>query len=279
MIDQEAVRIARERVQLEIHTHMKKIGMDIQHVKNEMNARGMFQSSMTIKRITDVSINAIKDRASLVWQIYFRFLTTTGIKYSPELSTELKELVAYHFPENLGEFKGYVKNVSKLIQSNNTLESQENELSLARRAALAEVGTEIDLFVHSLKKTSENENTKEGPLVFNIYSPIGSIQTGNNATANIVQRLDSDIHEKLVQALDQIAREIISIDDKLPSPKNEIIEIIQEGQQELSKPNPNITRLKSILPTVGSTIQTIASMKPAYETLKQALSFLGIDLP
>lgn len=279
MVDQESVRIARERVQLEISEQMKKINEDIQRVKNEMSARGAFRSGITIKKITDLCLSSIKERAVLVWEIYYRFLSTSGMTYSSELSNELKELVAHHFPENLGEFKGHIKNISKLIDPNAKFDRQESELILARKAALAEVGTEIDLFTHSLKKQLENENRKEGSMVFNIYSPVGSIQTGANSTANVVQHLDSEAREKLSQALDYIAREIVTIEGEFPNPKNEIIELIQEGKQELSRPTPNMTKLKSILPTVGASIQTVASLKPAYETFKQLLSFFGIVLP
>ncbi len=63
------------------------------------------------------------------------------------------------------------------------------------------------------------------------------------------------------------------------SPKGELIEVVRESQEELQKEKPNVTRLGSLLTTVGRSIQVVSSLGAAYGTLKQALTFLGISLP
>ena len=56
-------------------------------------------------------------------------------------------------------------------------------------------------------------------------------------------------------------------------------EIEKDLEDEIQKEKPNVTRLRSLLTTVGSSIQVVSSLKPAYETLKQALTFIGVSLP
>ncbi|GAN34602.1 MAG: hypothetical protein DYG83_17555 [Candidatus Brocadia sp. AMX2] len=91
--------------------------------------------------------------------------------------------------------------------------------------------------------------------------------------------LDADVRTALTEALNQIAAILVNSNIALPQPKAEIVELVGEGQQELKKKSPNLTKLRSLLSAVGGSIQTVASMKPAYETLKEALTFLGISLP
>ncbi len=279
MVDQEIIRIARNRTQIEISEQNARIKEEIERIKAEMSARGTLHSSMTLKRITDICADAVKTRGQLTWQTYFRFLTTAGISHSDTLANELKELVSYHLPEQLGDLKGYVKQNADLVGSPNLFDRLAHELDKARAVTLAKVGTEIDLFVHSLRKKEEMKIEGKNSTVVNIYSPVGSIQTGDYATANVTQHLDADVRAALSEALNQIAVMLADSNIALPQPKAEIVELVDEGQQELKKNTPNITRLRSLLSAVGGSIQTVASMKPAYEMLKQALTFIDISLP
>lgn len=279
MVDQKIVRIARERAQLEIVEQTARLKEDIERVKAEMSARGVLCSGMTLKRITGICVDAVKIRVQLVWQIYFRFLTTSGISYSDTLANELKELVSYHLPEKLGDLKGYVRQISALIRSPNLFDKVAPELDSARAAALAKIVTEIDLFVHALRKKYEIKTEGESSTIFNIYSPVGSIQTGEYSISNVTQSLDADVRTALSEALNKISAMLTDSNITLPQPKVEIVELVDEGQQELKKNNPNFTKLRTLLSAVGCSIQTVANMKPAYDTLKQLLTFLNISLP
>lgn len=279
MVDQEIVRIARERTVLEIDEQSARVREEIRSLKEKMNAKGVLRSSMTLKQITDICADAIKFRGQLAWQTYFRFLTTSGISHSATLSNELKDLILYHLPENLGDLKGYVKENANLVGSPTLYDNLAQELDASRAATLARVGTEIELFVHSLHRKEEMKSEESKSTTVNIYSPVGSIQTGSSSIAHVTQHLDADVRSELSKALTQIAAILADSTVSLPQPKTEIVELVEEGQQELAKSSPNLTRLRSLLSTVGGSIQTVASMKPAYETLKQALTFLGISLP
>ncbi|MEW5818066.1 MAG: hypothetical protein AB1798_22075, partial [Spirochaetota bacterium] len=155
----------------------------------------------------------------------------------------------------------------------------QEELDRARNQALAKVGTEIDLFVHSLKKKADSEKNGSSSTVLNIYSPVGSIQTGNYSIANVTQNIDTEVREQIRKILEEINLALSHSEVETTAPKSELIEIVQESQKELQKEKPDVTRLRSLLITVGTSIQVVSSLKPAYETLKQALTFIGISLP
>ena len=277
MLDKDIVRIAEERIQLEISEQAVNLHHEIARIKSDMASRGALLSGATLSLITASCALAIKNRAQLIWQTLFRFLTTTGISYSEMLAGELKALVTKHIPEKL--MQDIIKQSANLVRSPNLSTQLELEIDLARRAALTKVGTEIDLFVYSLNRKIEMIKKETSSTIFNIYSPIGAIQTGDSSIANVTQTIDTEVKEQLNKVLEEISSKLIQSEIFLPYPKGEIIEIVQEGQEELRKQSPNITKLRNILPAVGTAIQTIASMKPAYEGLKQALTFFGISLP
>jgi len=277
MIDKDVIRIAEERSRLEIGELIASLYQEIERIKRESSARGLLYSGATLNGITNACALTIKTMAQLIWQTLFRFLTTTGISYSETLANELKALVAKHIPEN--SFKGILKQNVEKAGSPNLFTHLGPQLDAARQAALAKVGTEIDLFVYSLKKKVEMKEKETSSTIFNIYSPVGAIQTGDSSIANVTQTIDTEVREQLRKVLEEIFLKLTKEDIALPYPKGEIIEIVQEGQEELKKQSPNITKLRSMLSTVGTAIQTISSMKPAYDALKQILPFFGISLP
>lgn len=279
MIDQEISKIAKARISIEVGEQNKSLRSEIDRIKREMSARGVLQSGMTISRVASLCVDTIKNRAQLVWQTLFRFITTAGISYSPDLADELKGLVAQHLPEKLGDLRGYIKQAAEMAGSPKLHEKFGQDLDSVRKQVLAKVGTEIDLFVHSLKKKAETVKDEASSAVFNIYSPVGSIQTGDNSIANVTQNIDTEVKVQIQKALEEIISQLSQPEVETPSPKDELIEVVQESQVEVQKEKPNVTRLRSLLTTVGTSIQVVSSLKPAYETLKQALTFLGISLP
>ena len=108
---------------------------------------------------------------------------------------------------------------------------------------------------------------------------IAIIFSDAEAEANIVQNLGQDDRSAIEQAL-ALARDAIASAEEIAEEKrHELVEIVDEATNELGRENPNSTKLQSLLATVASTIQTLASAQPAYQALKGALIPLGIMLP
>jgi hypothetical protein len=95
----------------------------------------------------------------------------------------------------------------------------------------------------------------------------------------VTQIIDASTKERLNDALAAVEEALATIDELPTHPKAEIIEIVREAKTEVAKAEPNATKLRSLLGTTATAIQTVASMKPAYELLKTGLAYLGIALP
>ncbi len=268
MLDKKIVELACRRTQLEMKEEWEQLRKELNAIKTKMAVQGALGSGATLVRITDLCARAVNNRAHLIWHILYRFITTTGINYSDELSSELKALIAHELPEELPDFKGYIKNTIKILNAPKTAEKLLDQLDNARDHALNKVGNEIDLFVQSLKKKSEMTETGVESQIINVYSPPGPIRT-----------IDGELCRQLINALDAIKPGINQLQDLPKHPKSEIIEIIGDCRTELEKAKPNITKLRSLLTTVGTSIQSNHSLKPGYDVLKQELTYLGISLP
>ena len=280
MLDQEVLKVANDRIGLEIGEQNTRLSDEISKYKAQMEGRGVLRGGAAVVGIRKLCADAIKNRALLVWQILHRSITTTGISYSSDLEEDLKQVVASHIPVTLSDIKGcFERNIEMLTPEGPLRDESMDELDTTRIQALEKVSTEINLFVLSLKRRAEISDKESAGTVINIYSPTGAIQTGPHSVAYVSQTLDSEARNKVLHALEEVQSIINNVEDLPEYPKDEILDLVLEGKSEIEKDKPNMTKLRSHLSIIGASIQMVASAKPAYEVLKGALAYLGISLP
>jgi len=114
---------------------------------------------------------------------------------------------------------------------------------------------------------------------YNFYGNIGSVQTGTNAVANVIQNLGANERASLATALQQF-KEAIEIEPSLTElERQKLLEIAQECTSEISSESPDDTNLFKIFNVLGTTIQSLASAPAAYLVLKTSFLVFGISLP
>ncbi|MFH1884360.1 MAG: hypothetical protein ABIL62_16815 [Planctomycetota bacterium] len=213
----------------------------------------------------------------LQWQNLFRVLQIFRMQFTEVLAADLKEVLKNYIDRNADEIFDIMSRETRLGSGTNI----KFDLHGVKHHVLEKVGIEIDLYMDSLVQglTVEEEGAKLTQSKYNFYGPVGAVQTGPGASANVVQNLSTEDKDALMNALDEIKESLKKVEDIATSEKEEIIEIVQESREELQKPKPNNMKIRTILTQVGRTIQTFASMQSAYQLLKSALIPLGIVLP
>ena len=228
---------------------------------------------MVVKLVREHCSRAIELRALIVWQNLSKVLSRAGVVPSETLADDLKQEVSKYanaiYTDPLYSFEHVVQRVGI-----GTAQS----LTEARDAALAKVYAEIDLFVLGLRSQREAEESGSAPT-FHFHSPVGAVQTGPNASAQVFQNISPQDREALLGAIEAVRKSLADIDGLPAHPKEEIVELVEEADAETKKAKPNSTKLLSIFTGIGQAIQTTADLKPAYDTLKAALTPFGIFLP
>lgn len=138
---------------------------------------------------------------------------------------------------------------------------------------------EIDLIIKEIENNEREERVKHesSTTIGNINATNVIVQTGNNTKASIV--INKDNKQELCEAIDILLNAISNAKDFHSGAKEETKELILEMKSEVEKPKPNGIKLKSLLFGIATAIQSLASIKPAYEALKTAASVIGISLP
>jgi hypothetical protein len=114
---------------------------------------------------------------------------------------------------------------------------------------------------------------------YHFHGSVGSVQTGANSVANVVQNLGAEDRASLLAALQQV-KEALSVAPSIAeTERQKLLEKAEECSSQMAAESPNNTELLTTLNVLGTAIQSIASAQPAYQVLKIALLPLGITLP
>jgi hypothetical protein len=142
-----------------------------------------------------------------------------------------------------------------------------------QQRAVEQVAAEIDFAILEATKTQPADAQS---ATFNIYAPVGFVQTGPGATASVQQNIAAPDREAILRALQAVEQAVAGL---APTERTQITEEAGELKKELAKPQPNFLRLRSGLLGIATTIQTLGSAAAAYQLVKGALALLGAHLP
>ena len=129
---------------------------------------------------------------------------------------------------------------------------------------------EVDLYVDSLFVSDPDKGVASMTQNYNFYGNIGSVQTGANSTANVVQNLEPNDRDALLRALQQVRDAIFNASSVEERQREELVEIADECTSQMLTESPDNTELLTMFNVLGTAIQSIASAQPAYQVLKSA---------
>lgn len=141
--------------------------------------------------------------------------------------------------------------------------------------------TEAAPFLPLLGLSSPLQVQGASPMIqnFTFHGNVGSVQTGANAVANVVQNLGMNERASLATALQQFKTAIESESSLTEIQKQKLLEITQKCSNEIGSESPDGTKLNDMFNVLGTTVQTLASAPVAYQVLRTTFLACGINLP
>jgi hypothetical protein len=125
-------------------------------------------------------------------------------------------------------------------------------------------------------------NQSGGDTIFQIYAPVGVIQTGADAKANLVQNFDA-ARKEFTDLLRQIESQLAAATTLEATQAAELRDAISETREEFVKSRPSTPMLFAKLQVIASLVSTAMQyapvLKSGYEALRSALAMYGITLP
>ena len=280
MLDPKVVELAHDMIQTKLNQRARQFRQEISRVKDEMALKGTLNSTIALRRFYKMFTDEIETRASIVWKEFKKALSAIDVHPSEELASHLKQDVETHLLTITNDVTTGLRKLTNFITSTQEIDNLVDRLTNTQNKALKRINNEIDLFLLSLSRTKEREVRDESTKnIINITGNVGAVRTGQGAIANVNQIISSHDQEALLQAFDVVETYLKSGATLSGFTREEVLELVEESRVEVTKPNPNGTRLKTCLMGIAVSIQTVATLKPAYEVIKFALSHFHIILP
>lgn len=111
-------------------------------------------------------------------------------------------------------------------------------------------------------------------MTFN--GPVGAVQTGDNAIANVTQSWSGENVEAVVKALAELKALLHTAPGIDADLRADLVKDVESASTELVGPTPNAGRLTRWLGGVGAAVQAVGALQPAWEAVKIGLRSLGL---
>ncbi len=256
----------------------QEFGLKRAEVRSISIKAGILGSSGMQERLIHVCRNEINERALHAWAVLREAILEAGVTASDALATDLKVEVDTLIDEFCCDgMDAEIEFNRRSLGMEGFAQFLAQQVSEAKEDARKELYGKIDLFAMSL--TNQQKAAKDPRMVMNFLSPVAAVQTGRNATANIVQNFGPDQAQHLKVALTKIETQLCDAQDVPEDEKADYFEILDQARKEINKPKPNPARLKAYVGWIAEKAEQVVALKEGYELLKPLLQALGIHLP
>ena len=279
MIDDDVVRIARNRARIEVRRQDQELKDAIGRVNAQAATRGLRGSSIPLLEIAGICAAAAVERGERVWLVLHRVAVTAYVTWEPGLEAELKAIADEFLSPGSQDLRYFVREAAQVANIPGIIPQLEQIVAEGQREGRERAWNEIELFAASLRSAhSAHSEMHQGP-VFHVNGPVGAIQTGNHATAYVAQGFDPVLRRQLIRLLDTLEERLPLAEGLTLQDRAQAIEVVREARAEAESPAPNRARLSALLLAAATALRMITSLKPVLDALKDLVESLGLRLP
>ncbi len=267
MLSPDLVSSVNNFIQLDIDEKVDFLARDVQECLQEMDARNLLHTSVTVERVQELCAKSVAARMQDAWRILVVFAKEAKVGYSDLLESQLIDILDQNIPSPFDDISDIYAQLSRIVYSTEPAIKQfESKLGQVRFDNFARIKGEVHQFVVELR--GGNSSFEEPP-----HTNLGAGVLHDDKRRQYME-MQSDIQSILFSLEFALA----GVNDET-FPRSEVFELVQDIRKELEKRDPNMTKLEGLLVTVGSNIHTVDSLSEIYDDLKTLLTYLGATMP
>jgi hypothetical protein len=209
----------------------------------------------------------IESRARLIYKAAVHVLETSHAKRDLAVAEEtravVRELIERECARLIAALQRYFEE---------PMEKEARSFAAEAAEQAREHAAQVELYVASLPMPPQPSVARSGTS-YTFNAPVGAVQTGHGAVANIHQ---SAAPPEVMAALGLMIDHFRQTDSE---EFREAAAVVEEIRAEIQSLKPNRLKIAGAATGVCTLIQTVADLRPAYETLKAFLQTMGINVP
>lgn len=270
MLESNVIMCIRETMAAELPPRDKNVRATIQATQRKLHMQGLAQSGNAIVALAQIGCDELSVRSEIIWNVIQRCHSTFGSGSNDSLLADLKheieDLITREASGVLSLLGGVTDSFAPQVQSHIP-----DAIRVRRDELIIKFKNEARFYVQSIARSSK---TDPGGVV--IHGNVGAVQTGAYAQAHI--NLDVSGGPRLIEALEKLQAAIMEATEMNADQRDESAEVVNDLIVATRAPKPNGSKLLGLMSGLASTIRTVASLRPAWEFVRDNARMMGIPI-
>jgi hypothetical protein len=272
MLAPDMVNCIRDSVQAESAPRRVQLDAALLQCDSEFAARGAFNSSMRLQRRGVLACQELTVRADIVWELIRRCQAHFGTPPDELLLDDLRQQIAEHITSQAGIVLAQA-GATSTPDSVRWKEMLAAQVSTCRDEQIVKFSNEARFHVQA---ATQPPTPTMGGVTVNAQV-VHAVLTGSHAVANI--QINAERSARMVEALEQLRATIPQAAEMTAGAREQSLDLIGDLVEAAHAQKPNGLKLAGLLNGLAMSVQTVASLRPAWDFVSVAARAMGIPLP
>lgn len=272
MFQPHVIERIRESISVQVEPRGRTLVATLQGEIRSLAARGLAISGVAISRVASVACDELQVRSQIVQAAVFRTYQALVGESAPGALEDLQAQLSEHISAQALAVREPALSIQALRDPRlKAREHIELAINTQRDERIRLARNEAAFFLDSLRAATRNGGVA---TVITIHGNVGAVQTGTHATANIA--LAGHDRDRLVEALRRLREELGRNSEASEEQREQGTELVTDVMAAVTAEKPNGPKISGLLGGLASTVQTVASLRGAWEFVRDAATAIGI---
>jgi hypothetical protein len=240
---------------------------------NRLAARGMAISGNAIHSYTNATVDELRVRARIVWAAISRSHTSMVGRADASTLGDLQGQITEHINVQATQVRNLAQeNVRRVIDSAKINSNHfQNTIATVARELIQEANVEAQFYVDNLQRSATEASSTPG---ITIHGNVGAVQTGTFATAHV--NLTGTGRDRLVETLEKLKNEVGRNREATAEQREQATELVTDVIAAVKAEKTNGAKVAGLLGGLATSVQTVASLRGAWEMVRTAAIAVGL---
>lgn len=188
-----------------------------------------------------------------------------------------KDAIAKSIDQVAPKFFSFIEQACRTAQQPQLVSIQREMFDAEKARLVLDAYRDVNIWVGFSEIDAERPAISPVNVTYNLQN-YGILQAGPHSRAIVLAGGVSD-NRGVIQALSEVRSEIAELKELQLEQKTELVGALDTAIAEVQKEKPNPLTIGGIISAVGSAMSILANAPKAYETLRTAAKYYGVELP
>lgn len=274
MFDSSLTTRIRDAISVQLGPRDRTMQGNLQAQTRVLSARGMAVSGVAVTSYSKIAGDELRVRAGIVWGAIRRshasMVGQADDQTLANLQGQLTEHISVHATKVRDLAVACVKRMPQMRLEPSLIETTVANLA---RELIREWSVEAQFYVDELQRAARANSSS---AAITIHGNVGAVQTGSYATAHV--SMTGAVRDKLVETLETLRSDILQNAEASAEQREQATELAADVITAVKAEKPNGPKIAGLLGGLATTVQTVASLRGAWDFVRAAAIAAGIAL-